>query len=135
MVASHDQVVEAHELLHDLAVAAADHAHGDSFGQPPHCLTHAGRDHGVLWTVTDRSQGPVVVEEHSRLLADEAPSQRLTLAERVREVTDLSRHSCSPAFLSHQGRRHWLRAFTATSIEGTTRSATASSSLACPFSL
>ncbi len=84
MVASHDQVVEAHELLHDLAVAAADHGHGDSLGQPPHRLTHALRDHGVLRPVADRGQGSVVVEEHGRLLAGEAPSQRLALAERVR---------------------------------------------------
>src|SRR6266516_7093332 len=84
VVASHDQFVEAHELLHDLAVAAADHSHGDSFDQPAHCLTHAVRDHGVLWSVADRSQSPVVVEEHGHLLADEALSQRLTLGEGVR---------------------------------------------------
>src|SRR6266516_4072847 len=115
VVASHDQGVEAHELLHDLAVAAADHDHGDSFGQPPHGLTHAVRDHGVLRTVADRGQGPVVVEEHSRLLANEAPSQRLPLALGEREVTDLSRHSCSPAFLGRQDLLPWLRTFTATS--------------------
>ncbi len=32
MIASHDQVVEAHELLHVLAVAAADHDYGDALG-------------------------------------------------------------------------------------------------------
>src|SRR5436305_8185007 len=83
VVASHDQVVEAHELLHDLAVAAADHDHGDSFGQSPHRLTHAVRNHGVLWPVADGGQGSVVVKEHSRSLAGEALSQRLALAERV----------------------------------------------------
>src|SRR6185312_8644646 len=84
VVASHDQVVEAHELLHDLAVASADYNHGNSFGQPPHRLTHAIRDHGVLRPVPDWGQGSVVVEEHDRPLAGEAPSQRLALVECVR---------------------------------------------------
>src|SRR5260221_6667081 len=107
VVASHDQVVETHELLHDLAVAAADHDHGDSFGQPPHSLTHVVRDHGVLRSVADLGQGSVVVEKHGRLLVGEAPRQRLALAQRVRSIANLPRHRCSPHFASRIQRMPW----------------------------
>src|SRR5918998_1786327 len=90
--AGDDQVVEAHELLHQPPVAPADHAHRAPPGELADGSAHALGDDGVLGSVRYRGQGAVVVEEDSGGPHVQEPGQLVAMGQRVRQITDVLGH-------------------------------------------
>ena len=83
MASCDDQILDAHEILHDATIAAAHHANRAAPRKSPDCGAHALRDHGVLRSVDDRSHRAVIVEEDRRTTSAEPPGEFVAVTQGV----------------------------------------------------
>jgi hypothetical protein len=89
VAAGDHQVVDAHQLLDDGAIAAADHAYGAAAGQLSHHLAHALGDDRILRAIDDWRERAVVVEEDRDALAGHPLDERLRVTKGMWQPADV----------------------------------------------